>query len=111
MNFGRCILATLPLQILLGPHPALLIVNCIREFVMMGFLGPAVTVAMMSLVLGQARTCRALLVRFSLFGLGLRAGRAVRDREREGRSAAASQLFMCGPLGLGVRRRLVSFET
>jgi hypothetical protein len=62
-------LATRPLQILLGPHPAPLIVNCIREFVMIGFFGPAVTVAMMSLVLGSGNLPR-ILVR-SLFGLGL----------------------------------------
>lgn len=62
-------LATRPFQILLGPHPAPLIVNCIREFVMMGFFGPAVTVAMLSLVLGSANVPK-VLVR-SLFGLGL----------------------------------------
>jgi hypothetical protein len=62
-------LATRPLQILLGPHPAPLIVNCIREFVMMGFFGPAVTVAMLSLVLGSANVPK-ILVR-SLFGIGL----------------------------------------
>src|SRR5689334_23365318 len=62
-------LATRPFQILLGPHPMPLIVNCIREFVMMGLFGPAVTVAMLSLVLGSANVPK-ILVR-SLFGIGL----------------------------------------
>ncbi len=62
-------LATRPVQILLGPHPAPLIVNCLREFVMMGFFGPAVTVAMLSLVLGAANVPK-VLVR-GLFGLGI----------------------------------------
>lgn len=62
-------LATRPLQILLGPHPAPLIVNSVREFVMMGFFGPAVTIAMLSLVLGSANVPK-ILVR-SLFGVGL----------------------------------------
>jgi hypothetical protein len=62
-------LASRPVQILLGPHPAPLIVNCVREFAMIGFFGPAVTVAMMSLVLGSNNVPR-LLVR-CLFGLGL----------------------------------------
>src|SRR5258706_16376628 len=47
-------LATRPLQILLGGHPVPLIVNSIREFIMIGFFGPAVTGAMLSLVLGSA---------------------------------------------------------
>jgi two-component system response regulator YesN len=62
-------LATRPLQILLGPHPVPLIVNNIREFVMMGFFGPAVTVAMMSLVLGSGNVPK-ILVRV-MFGIGL----------------------------------------
>lgn len=65
-------LASRPFQILLGPHPAPLIVNCIREFVMMGLFGPAVTVAMLSLVIGSANVPK-ILVRF-LFGLGLLLG-------------------------------------
>ncbi len=62
-------LATRPFQILLGPHPAPLIVNCVREFVMMGLFGPAVTVAMLSLVLGAANVPK-ILVR-TLFGFSL----------------------------------------
>lgn len=62
-------LATRPLQILLGPHPMPLIVNNIREFVMIGFFGPAVTIAMMSLVLGSANVPK-ILVRL-LFGVGI----------------------------------------
>lgn len=54
-------LATRPLQILLGPHPMPLIVNNIREFMMMALFGPAVTVAMMSLVLGSANVPRFLV--------------------------------------------------
>ncbi|MBV9079558.1 MAG: hypothetical protein JO102_00400 [Elusimicrobia bacterium] len=62
-------LASRPLQILLGPHPAPLIINSVREFVMIGLFGPAVTVAMLSLVLGSHNVPK-ILVRF-LFGLGL----------------------------------------
>ncbi len=62
-------LATRPLQILLGPHPIPLIVNNIREFVMIGFFGPAVTVAMLSLVLGSANIPK-MIIRV-LFGGGL----------------------------------------
>ena len=65
-------LATRPLQILLGPHPAPLIVNSIREFVMMGLFSPAVTIAMLSLVLGSANVPK-ILVRL-LFGMGLVVG-------------------------------------
>lgn len=62
-------LATRPLQILMGPHPMPLIINCIREFVMIGLFGPAVTVAMMSLCLGSSNVPK-VLVR-GLFGFGL----------------------------------------
>lgn len=62
-------LATRPLQILSGPHPMPLIINNIREFLMIGFFGPAVTLAMMSLVLGSANVPK-LLVRL-VFGLGI----------------------------------------
>src|SRR6478735_1967619 len=61
-------LATRPFQILLGPHPAPLIINCIREFIMIGLFGPAVTVAMLSLVLGSSNLPR-IIIR-SLFALG-----------------------------------------
>ena len=62
-------LATRPLQILLGPHPVPLVVNNIREFMMIGLFAPAVTVAMISLVLGGADVPK-MLIRF-FFGLGL----------------------------------------
>lgn len=62
-------LATRPLQILLGPHPMPLIVNNVREFLMIGLFGPAVTVAMMSLVLGSANVPK-ILIR-GMFGVGL----------------------------------------
>jgi len=62
-------LATRPLQILLGPHPMPLIINSIREFAMIGFFGPAVTIAMLSLVLGSTNVPKSL-VRF-LFGIGI----------------------------------------
>jgi two-component system response regulator YesN len=62
-------LASRPLQILLGPHPMPLIVNCLREFLMIGFFGPAVTVAMLSLVVGSANVPK-ILVR-TLFGIGI----------------------------------------
>ncbi len=62
-------LATRPLQILLGPYPMPLIINNIREFVMIGLFGPAVTIAMMSLVFGSANVPK-VLVR-TVFGIGL----------------------------------------
>ena len=65
-------LATRPLQILLGPHPMPLIVNNIREFLMLALFGPAVTVAMLSLVLGSANVPK-MLVR-GLFGFGILMG-------------------------------------
>lgn len=61
-------LASRPFQILLGPHFPL-VVNNVREFIMMGFFGPAVTVAMLSLVLGSANVPK-ILVR-GLFGFGI----------------------------------------
>jgi two-component system response regulator YesN len=61
-------LASRPLQILLGPHPMPLIINNIREFLMIGFFGPAITAAMLSLVIGSANVPKKL-VRF-LFGFG-----------------------------------------
>ena len=61
-------LATRPVQILCGPYPIPLIINNIREFVMMGFFGPAVTVAMLSLVLGSANVPKVLIR--GLFGFG-----------------------------------------
>lgn len=65
-------LASRPLQILMGPHPMPLIVNSIREFLMIGFFGPAVTAAMLSLVMGSANVPKKL-VRF-LFGFGVALG-------------------------------------
>src|SRR4051812_19261067 len=62
-------LATRPLQILLGPHPMPLIINCIREFIMIGLFGPAVTVAMLSLVLGSANVPKILVRGLFAFGL------------------------------------------
>lgn len=62
-------LATRPFQILLGPHPMPLIINSLREFVMMGFFAPAVVIAMLSLVLGSINIPKKL-VRF-LFGIGI----------------------------------------
>lgn len=62
-------LATRPVQILLGPHPAPLLVNNVREFAMIGFFGPAVTIAMLSLVLGSSNVPK-ILVR-GLFGIGV----------------------------------------
>lgn len=62
-------LATRPLQILLGPHPIPLIVNNVREFLMIGFFGPAVTVAMISLVLGSANVPKTIVR--GLFGFGI----------------------------------------
>jgi hypothetical protein len=64
-------LATRPLQILLGPYPSPLIVNNIREFFMIGLFGPAVMVAILSLVFGSERLPRALVVAIVSLGLAL----------------------------------------
>jgi hypothetical protein len=44
-----------PLQLLLGPYPMPLIVNCIREFFLIGLFAPSVFIAMMSLVYGPEK--------------------------------------------------------
>src|ERR1044072_6199933 len=54
-------LATRPFQILLGPHPMPLIINCVCELVVMGFFSPAVTIAMLSLVLGSSNVPKVLV--------------------------------------------------
>jgi hypothetical protein len=61
-------LATRPLQILLGPHPMPLVINCVREFCMMALFAPAVFVAMMSLCFGSDRIPHKLIV--GIFALG-----------------------------------------
>jgi hypothetical protein len=66
-------LATRPVQILLGPYPAPLIVNNFREFVMMGLFAPAVTVAMLSLVLGSSNVPKVLVRGLFCFGIFLAA--------------------------------------
>lgn len=67
-------LATRPVQILLGPHPWPLIINNVREFLMIGLFGPAVLVACLSLVFGSHRLPKALVVGTVLFGLALAVG-------------------------------------
>jgi len=56
-------LASRPLQIL-QPHPWPLIVNNIREFCMIGIFGPAVFIAMMSLVFGSERVTKPWIITF-----------------------------------------------
>lgn len=53
-------LASRPLQILM-PHPWPLIVNNVREFCMIGVFGPAVFIAMLSLVFGPENLPRRLI--------------------------------------------------
>ena len=67
--FFGLFLMTRPLQISLGPHPAPLIVNNIREFVMIGLFAPAVFVGLTSFALGfeNIRKRTVLMV----FGLGI----------------------------------------
>jgi len=64
-------LASRPLQILLGPHPWPLIINNIREFFMIGLFGPAVIVAVLSLVFGSERLPKVFVGGIVLFGLAL----------------------------------------
>jgi len=54
-----------PIQILLGPHPMPLVVNCVREFCLIGLFAPAVFLAMMSLVFGSERITRRYLIGFT----------------------------------------------
>ncbi|MBI4396410.1 MAG: hypothetical protein HY548_04900 [Elusimicrobia bacterium] len=61
-------LASRPLQIL-WPHPWPLIVNNVREFLMIGFFGPAVFIAIMSLVFGSEHIPRRLVA--CVMGLGV----------------------------------------
>lgn len=61
-------LASRPAQVLF-PHPWPLIVNNLREFCMIGIFGPAVSIAMLSLVFGSENLPRVLIR--VLFGLGL----------------------------------------
>jgi hypothetical protein len=61
-------LASRPLQIL-APHPWPLVVNNLREFVMIGFFGPAVFVGMLSLVVGSDNVPRRFV--WALFGAGV----------------------------------------
>jgi len=64
-------LATRPFQILLGPHPWPLVINNIREFLMIGLFGPAVITAILSLVFGSDRLPRALIIGILVLGLSL----------------------------------------
>jgi two-component system, response regulator YesN len=66
--FFGAYLITRPLQILLGPHPMPLVINCLREFCMMALFAPAVFVAMMSLCFGSERIPRKLVV--GIFTMG-----------------------------------------
>src|SRR5512138_3254522 len=61
-------LASRPLQIL-APHPWPLIVNNIREFCMIGVFGPAVFLAMMSLVFGSENVPRRAIAGVLAAGL------------------------------------------
>lgn len=61
-------LASRPLQILIGPHPWPLIINNMREFCMIGIFGPAVFVAITSLVFGAENVPRKLVI--IMFSLG-----------------------------------------
>ncbi len=66
--FFGAYLITRPLQILLGPHPMPLVINCVREFCMMALFAPAVFVAMMSLCFGSDRIPRKFVM--GIFTLG-----------------------------------------
>ena len=60
-----------PLQILLGPYPWPLIINNIREFMMIGLFGPAVMIAVLSLVFGSDRLPGFLVRGLVFLGLAL----------------------------------------
>lgn len=88
-------LASRPLQILLGPHPMPLIVNGIREFLMIGLFAPAVFVAMMSLCFGAERLSRRFTTGFFLAGIVLAGVFLAANAYAIGRSAP---LFQWGPV-------------
>lgn len=60
--FFGAYLSTRPLQILAGAHPWPLVINSIREFFMIALFGPAVFIAMMSLVFGAEKIRRSFIV-------------------------------------------------
>ncbi len=62
-------LFTRPLQILLGPHPLPLIVNNIREFLMIGVFAPAASVGALTFAFGEEKI-RPWLVK-TIIGFGL----------------------------------------
>jgi two-component system response regulator YesN len=64
-------LITRPLQILLGPHPMPLIINNIREFIMIGIFAPAVFVAMMNWAFGMEKISKKFVVFSFVCGLTL----------------------------------------
>ncbi len=63
-------LASRPIQILF-PHPWPLIVNNIREFLMIGIFGPAVFLAMMSFVFGSENIPRRVVAALIVLGIVL----------------------------------------
>lgn len=67
--FFGIFLMTRPLQICLGPHPAPLIVNNIREFIMIGLFAPAVFIAMTSFALGFEKIKKSTT--WLAFGIGI----------------------------------------
>lgn len=69
--FFGIFLMTRPLQIGLGPHPMPLIVNNIREFVMIGLFGPAVFVALTSFAFGFEKIRQKMVLLVFALGIGL----------------------------------------
>lgn len=67
--FFGLFLITRPLQIVLGPHPMPLIVNNIREFIMIGVFAPAASVGALTFAFGEEKV-RPWLVRL-IIGFGL----------------------------------------
>lgn len=67
--FFGLFLMTRPLQIGLGPHPMPLIINNLREFIMIGLFAPAAFVGLSSFALGYDKVKKGM-VRV-VFGLGI----------------------------------------
>ncbi len=60
--FFGVFLMTRPLQILLGPHPVPLIINNIREFLMIGLFSPAVFIGLLSFSLGHEKITKKFII-------------------------------------------------
>jgi hypothetical protein len=62
-----------PLQVLAGPHPWPLIISTVREFLLIGFIGPSTFIALMSLCIGDEEVDWRWITGAFVFGILLAA--------------------------------------